>query len=165
MGVDKACGLIHGQCTLRVSWHLSHASMVLSVLLCFWFYYTSCAPMAGGDWHTPRAVVPFLLLGFLCDSLGTVGLLCEGGVPRGGWGWWVRPFSFPSLRFETFSPFSPFSLFLFDYWCRGGPGVLGQGAVSSSSFLEGFFFLFPSFDVRETQPMCFFFFYLNMDSR
>ena len=42
--------------------------------------------MVGGDWQTPRAVVPFPLLGFFGGSLGTVGLLREGGVTRGGWG-------------------------------------------------------------------------------
>ena len=42
--------------------------------------------MVGGDWQTPRAVVPFTLLGFFVGSLGIVGLLSEGGVTRGGWG-------------------------------------------------------------------------------
>lgn len=42
--------------------------------------------MVGGDWQTPSAVVPFTLLGFFGGSLGTVGLLREGGVTRGGWG-------------------------------------------------------------------------------
>ena len=42
--------------------------------------------MVGGDWQTPRAVVPFTLLGCFVGSLGTVGLLREGGVTRGGWG-------------------------------------------------------------------------------
>ena len=42
--------------------------------------------MVGGVWQTPRAIVPFPLLGFLGGSLGTVELLREGGVTRGGWG-------------------------------------------------------------------------------
>ena len=42
--------------------------------------------MVGGAWQTPSAVVPFTLLGFFGGSLGTVGLLREGGVTRGGWG-------------------------------------------------------------------------------
>ena len=74
---------------------------------------------------------------------------------------WALFISFSSVR-DLFSFFS-FSLFLFDWLMSWGPRSSGPRGCLFFFLLEGFFFLFPSFDVRETQRM--WFFYLNMDSR
>ena len=70
---------------------------------------------------------------FLVGYMGTVGLWRLGGVTRGGWGCWVRHFSFPSLWLVTF---------LLSRCCHGGPGVLGQGADFFFLLLDGFLFPF-----------------------
>ena len=47
-------------CTLNVLWPLLHASMVMSFLLCTWFYYTNCA------WAWTRQAPCALAVGVVC---------------------------------------------------------------------------------------------------